>query len=407
MPGSPVYFAVDNCDFRNDTPDGKNEFHGTAQIVYQQFNNVSAPSKLKVERNQKRALSKDPFPPAATCSKPIPPNQRHPSFVPDRKDVDLYRKWDSIWFLTKSLKEEGTENNTPTWAAYNSLITKALPVTIFCGIPLYPAPPTDWTNLYAALQICQNISTITYPAGKTIISLDLQLYSKALQLQSRKEVNCNFVFRPGELHIVFAFLHAIGIYIEGSGIDQVFVDANVYGCVTVEQIMKGTHMKRGMEAYTTLYLTFHKLYLKEFFNKFPHMEEKLSSLLSSYLGNFDESDTFGHLRCNHDDVLNLITGIEIFEFFERFDGQLHHQPRFLRNCMQMYEILLLFVRATRQDIWNLRLTSLELMIPYFFAHDLQNYARLIPEYLAQMYESKEKDNQIWEFFKKKIFSKQK
>ena len=283
MPGSPVYFAVDNCDFRNDTPDGKNEFHGTAQIVYQQSSNVSAPSKLKVERNQKRALSKDTFPPAATCSKPIPPNQRHPSFVPDMKDVDLYRKWDSIWFLTKSLKKEGTENNTPTWAAYNSLITKALPVTIFCGLPLYPAPPTDWTNLYAALQICQNISTITYPAGKTIISLDLQLYSKALQLQSRNEVNCNFVFRPGELHIVFAFLHAIGIYIEGSGIDQVFVDANVYGYVTVEQIMKGKHMKRGMETYTTLYLTFHKLYLKEFFNKqFPHMEEKLSSLLSSY-----------------------------------------------------------------------------------------------------------------------------
>ena len=195
MPGSPVYFAVDNCDFRNDTPGGKNVFHGTAQIVYQQSSNVSAPSKLKVERNQKRALSKDPFPPSATCSKPIPPNQRHPSFVPDMKDVDLYRKWDSIWFLTKSLKKEGTENNTPTWAAYNSLITKALPVTIFCGLPLYPAPPTDWTSLYAALQICQNISTITYPAGKTIISLDLQLYSKALQLQSRNEVNCNFVFR--------------------------------------------------------------------------------------------------------------------------------------------------------------------------------------------------------------------
>ena len=81
---------------------------------------------------------------------------------------------------------------------------------------------------------------------------------------------------------MFAFLHAIGIYIEGSGIDQVFVDANVYGYVTVEQIMKGKHMKRRMEAYTTLYLTFHTLYLKEFFNKFPHMEEKLSSLLSSY-----------------------------------------------------------------------------------------------------------------------------
>ena len=241
------------------------------------------------------------------------------------------------------------------------------------------------------------------PAGNTIVSLDLQLYSKALQLQSRNEVNCNFVFRPGELHIVFAFLHAIGIYIEGSGIDQIFVDANVYGYVTVEQIMKAKHMKRGMEAYTALYLTFHKLYLKEFFNKFPHMEEKLSSLLliSVILMNQIHMTIYAAIMMMFP---NLITGKEIFEFLERFDGQLHHQPRFLRNCMQKYEILLLFVRATRQGIWNLHLTSLELTSPYFFAHYLQNYARLMPEYLAQMYELKEKDNQIWEFFNKGNFS---
>ena len=29
----PAYFAFDNCDFQNDTPDGKHEFHGTVQIV--------------------------------------------------------------------------------------------------------------------------------------------------------------------------------------------------------------------------------------------------------------------------------------------------------------------------------------------------------------------------------------
>ena len=70
------------------------------------------------------------------------------------------------------------ESKTPTWAAYNSLITQTVSITIYCGLPLYPAPPTDWANLYAALQICQNISTMTYPEGKTIISLDLQLCAK-------------------------------------------------------------------------------------------------------------------------------------------------------------------------------------------------------------------------------------
>ena len=76
---------------------------------------------------------------------------------------------------------------------------------------LYPAPQTDFSNLYQVLKICQNISTAVVPRTKTIITLDLQLYAKALQLQERNEIANNFVFRPGELLIVFTFQHAIGI----------------------------------------------------------------------------------------------------------------------------------------------------------------------------------------------------
>ena len=103
--------------------------------------------------------------------------------------------------------------------------------------------------------------------------------------------------------------------------------------------------------------------------------------------------------------LNAIDEEETFVSLKIFDEQLQHQSKFLRNFKSMHEILLLFTRATRQDIWNLHLTSLlELMIPYFFAHDLQNYARLMPEYLAQMYELKEKDNRTWEFLTEGNFS---
>ena len=120
-----------------------------------------------------------------------------------------------IWFLTKTFNRENSTNLTPTWVAYNSLITNVLPVTIYYGLLLYPAPPTDWSNFYTALKLCQNISTAIYPGWKTIICLNLQLYPKAIQLQSRDEINRNFAFRPKELHIVFSFLHAMGKYVLG------------------------------------------------------------------------------------------------------------------------------------------------------------------------------------------------
>ena len=113
---------------------------------------------------------------------------------------------------------------------------------------LYPAPPTDFSNLHQALKICQNISTAVAPSRKTIITLDLKLYAKALQVQGRNEIANNFVWRAGELHIVFTFQHVIGKYIENSSLDQSFIDCDIYGPVTVNQILNGKHMKRGMEA---------------------------------------------------------------------------------------------------------------------------------------------------------------
>ena len=65
--------------------------------------------------------------------------------------------------------------------------------------------------------------------------------------------------------------------------------------------------------------------------------------------------------------------------------------------MKVFEHLLLFLRATRQQIWTLHLTSLHALSRYFFAYDMINYARFTPVYLAQMFGLKEKDEEAWNF----------
>ena len=57
--------------------------------------------------------------------------------------------------------------------------------------------------------------------------------------------------------------------------------------------------------------------------------------------------------------------------------------------------LLTFVRVTRERDFNLRLSSLDDNIKYFFANDLYKYARLSPYYLANMKTLKEEDPQTW------------
>ena len=84
---------------------------------------------------------------------------------------------------------------------------------------------------------------------------------------------------------------------------------------------------------------------------------------------------------------------------KQFDEVLNYQAKCLCKYMKMFEVLLLFIRASREENWELHLASLELMIPYFFSHDQLNYARFTPLYIATMMGLKENDEVGWKYLK--------
>lgn len=131
---------------------------------------------------------------------------------------------DTIWFLLKTLSPT-LGKAVPTWAAYNSLIRKEKPLTTVAMLPVMNGSPTEWENLYTAIKEAEKLREKVYPRGKTIISFDLQLYIKAIRLQERDDINESFVFRMGELHVVFCVLKCLGKLIDGSGLDNVFHEA--------------------------------------------------------------------------------------------------------------------------------------------------------------------------------------
>ena len=77
----------------------------------------------------------------------------------------------------------------PTWAATKSLLLSKSsnwgPWTNTAVVaPLFKTSPTDYGTLYSALKLTQGISaTVVGPHRKTLITLDLDLYSRALKIQ--------------------------------------------------------------------------------------------------------------------------------------------------------------------------------------------------------------------------------
>ena len=59
----------------------------------------------------------------------------------------------------------------------------------------------------------------------------------------------------------------------------------------------------------------------------------------------------------------------------------------------MFEVILSFIRASRQNLWQLHLSSMNNFAKHFFAHDQLNYTRMTTFYLANMMDLKENDVQ--------------
>ena len=58
--------------------------------------------------------------------------------------------------------------------------------------------------------------------------------------------------------------------------------------------------------------------------------------------------------------------------------------KFWWNYMEMVNILLYFIRAQRDGLWDLHLFSFRKMLTFFFRYDHTNYARSVTVYLAEM-----------------------
>ena len=74
---------------------------------------------------------------------------------------------------------------------------------------------------------------------------------------------------------MFVMLRSIGKYINSSGLDQIFIEANIYGPATMEQIKGGKHMKRSVEAFTSMYTALFHLYVEQIMQENPILEKEI------------------------------------------------------------------------------------------------------------------------------------
>ena len=84
------------------------------------------------------------------------------------------------------------------------------------------------------------------------------------------------------------------------------------------------------------------------------------------------------IKDSHRSLLEAIETTNFAQLHKEFDSQLSNQSRFFRNFMKCFELPLLFVSASGDQLWELHFQSLHalLCVYIFFALDMINYAEV-------------------------------
>ena len=112
--------------------------------------------------------------------------------------------------------------------------------------------------------------------------------------------------------------------------------------------------------------------------------------------------TAGLNQQKHDKVLNSQALKQVYELWTLFldflrcnNGQL---SAFWMSYIQLVDVLLALIRASREGNWHLHLHAIREMIPWCFAYDKVNYARYLSAYYAQMISLEKEHPNVYQQF---------
>ena len=211
------------------------------------------------------------------------------------------------------------------------------------------------------------------------------LYQPPKKLQMARNDLQHLILRPGELHILMAQLRTIGTFIEDSGLDMCWIEAEIYVPATVKQILDGNHVKRGEVAHVLTLEALFALYQKAFLQSSQEDSKVVADLTNEIADACTQATTIDVKDIN----AKLMEAVEhrcLVDKMAKFDATQDKNPLFnvTRQCMRMVMEMLQFIRAVRTGDWVLHLQALQVFTKYFFAHDHLNYAHMMPLYLAEM-----------------------
>ena len=390
VPDVPTVLAYDNIDRQEETLSGSGTSHRVNGIAVQKKQElpVTRPKKAPLDKKKARSITPtDLLLPVYTAGKRCNPKIRAPLPVDAQTEAQEAKHKNLVWSL---VRQQDTSNQTvSSWTGFNIQVRDNVDVKqdTISYLPTINAPAAQLTTVNAVL--CQALKIMDALNLQEIVCVfDQAMYAKAAEVVWKHQDKFHqIILRMGAFHTMCNLLSIIGKRFADAGLRDLAVESGAIAEGSIAAVLEGRQYNRGVRLHKLVYEALLRLAWKSFNSWLEqhHTEDmELMSNITKYLEDLQKNPSsinfetvLQHPACNH--VLQLFT-----DYMDRLRHESGDLAAFWMTYIDLVEILLGLIRASREGNWLLHLHSIKSLIPWCFAYDKQNYARFLPVYYTDM-----------------------
>ncbi|XP_063389678.1 uncharacterized protein LOC134675401 [Cydia fagiglandana] len=293
----------------------------------------------------------------------------------------LPTRGDALWLFGKS----EPSLNIPGWENFISKMPKEKEhqVSEIRPLPVIESPPTR-DAISTALKEAQKKTK-----GTCLVTFDQPMYQIAQKIVTNPgSLMLDVVLKLGGFDLIKSFLGVIGFIMSGSGLKELW--CTIYAAEHIEKMMTGHAFARAIRAHFLTRSALFNIITKDF-DLTPEERLEIEGILE------------GHYITEYENQKNYQEPLAItLELLEKRGPTAQLWVQYFR----MTTLVAQFIEAEKTANWDLHLSTIKKMLPYFHAAGYFEYAKSCSLYLQDMkgLETKMNEEEFEKFTKKGYFA---
>lgn len=280
-------------------------------------------------------------------------------------------------------------------------------------LPTINAPATDMATVFEVL--CQSRKIKESLKLTSIVAVfDQALYAKAVEIKWKHSIEFqSLVLRMGVFHTTCTLLCVIGKRFQDAGLQDLCVESQVIADGSVAGVLEGRRYNRAIRLHKLVYEALMRQAWSGFQTWIDKHEDKKKEQEKSLVNDVSSSlQSFCDNVCQTEFKKKLVESpfLKVTDLFHEYMSFLRKKngslSEFWTSYLDLVDILLAMIRASREGNWELHLSSIRSFIPWCFAYDHINYARYLSAYVSEMSHLKEEHPDVYNYLKNGGFAVQ-